>query len=894
MPRLCRMRLSSIGHDSARFDDLTLDFTDRKGRPTNSVLWLRNGGGKSSLLSLFFAGVRPGKRDFLGQRADEKVRRIEDYVGPRDHGVVVCEWELDAERSLFEDSGPRYLSGVFYERKEAGGDGEGDVAPLYFATLVSATEPDLTLEGLPLYGEQVSGKTRRTLSGFRRRLKQLDQQYPEQNVFVEDRNQRKFQDELASHGIDPEVFFYQIRMNEREGGVSERFSFAEDEDFVDFLLEMAFDQQHARQVQEQLSTFRQEIVERNEQLKPELEYCQGLIARLHKLAGVSRERAEVFRETRLAQDGLSALLQWTSTRVVDLKTEIEQSKTQLQESTQDADKARQAADMAHRLASVHHREACRLRLQDAQTEYDRFDAERVAAKRQKEIWRAAVPLARVWDARREALRLRDLLQAKLKEFAPDLEKLTKTATHFAYALDHDLATARRATDNRRSEATRLRDKAAQAREEASAAGESAAKDETLVQQVGQQLERARHEEQILREQGVIQAGETTVGDALARLARELQEIELALTEASSSLEETNRQQTETRTALGDAERNHSTIKSDQDRAQEALDRANAVRRALEADANLLRLLQTDQVDMEAAATGATIKATDELRRVTDAILRIGVEAAEDERAIHELGESGLLPPARDVESLLDWLRQRKVACWSGWKYIEENVPQQDRRALIQRLPHVAAGVLVARLDYERLGELFAAGDGGSAYRSRSPLVIAPVDAITDDQGVPWMVVGPTSDAHFDTNAGGRELAWLLEHKASRQKEIDQHQEWQEALASLKLRLEQHQTNHPRGWFSDRRQKLEIFASRLEEATQSVNRSEEWEAILGARPSQSSLAIRESAGHCQFQQALQSRMGGRMAFCACSSADRGRGFGSTGGRRREANAVGHRR
>ena len=85
-------------------------------------------------------------------------------------------------------------------------------------------------------------------------------------------------------------------MNEREGGVSERFSFAEDEDFVDFLLEMAFDQQHAQPGPGTTSTFRQEIVERNEQLKPELEYCQGLVARLHKLAGAFQERAEVFRE----------------------------------------------------------------------------------------------------------------------------------------------------------------------------------------------------------------------------------------------------------------------------------------------------------------------------------------------------------------------------------------------------------------------------------------------------------------------------------------------------------------------------------------------------------------------------------------------------------------------
>ena len=118
------MRLSSIGHDSARFDDLTLDFTDRQGSPTNSVLWLRNGGGKSSLLSLFFAGVRPGKRDFLGQRADEKVRRIEDYVGPTTTEWWSASGNWTPTAVFSTDPVPRYLSGVFYQRKEAGGDGK--------------------------------------------------------------------------------------------------------------------------------------------------------------------------------------------------------------------------------------------------------------------------------------------------------------------------------------------------------------------------------------------------------------------------------------------------------------------------------------------------------------------------------------------------------------------------------------------------------------------------------------------------------------------------------------------------------------------------------------------------------------------------------------------------
>ena|SRR5438094_1187140 len=88
MPRLRRMRLVSIGHDRARFEDVTLNFLNRAGKPSNSIVWLRNGGGKTSLLSLFFAGIRPNQRDFLGKRAEEGVRSIDDYVTSRDQGVV--------------------------------------------------------------------------------------------------------------------------------------------------------------------------------------------------------------------------------------------------------------------------------------------------------------------------------------------------------------------------------------------------------------------------------------------------------------------------------------------------------------------------------------------------------------------------------------------------------------------------------------------------------------------------------------------------------------------------------------------------------------------------------------------------------------------------------------
>lgn len=61
MPQLLKLRFVSLGHPQARMDDLVLRFQDEGGRASDSTLWLRNGGGKSSILNLFFAIVRPHK-----------------------------------------------------------------------------------------------------------------------------------------------------------------------------------------------------------------------------------------------------------------------------------------------------------------------------------------------------------------------------------------------------------------------------------------------------------------------------------------------------------------------------------------------------------------------------------------------------------------------------------------------------------------------------------------------------------------------------------------------------------------------------------------------------------------------------------------------------------------
>src|SRR5581483_11258662 len=62
MPQLLRLRFCNIGPRRARMDDLTLSMEDiTTGRATHSAIWLRNGGGKTTLIRLIFWLLCPDK-----------------------------------------------------------------------------------------------------------------------------------------------------------------------------------------------------------------------------------------------------------------------------------------------------------------------------------------------------------------------------------------------------------------------------------------------------------------------------------------------------------------------------------------------------------------------------------------------------------------------------------------------------------------------------------------------------------------------------------------------------------------------------------------------------------------------------------------------------------------
>src|SRR5437667_3242939 len=537
-------------------------------------------------------------------------------------------------------------------------------------------------------------------------------------------------------------------MNEREGGVAERFSFPQHEDFLDFLIEMAFDQNRAREVREQLTTFRHELVERNEQLKPELEYCRGMVVRLERMVGVERDRSVAYGDIETARRLLTVLSNSVFESLLALNSDQRRLESAIRESQASADAARSDADLSNRMAAVYRRQASRLRLTSIEQEYIAAEEAYIRAKRLKSIWSAARLLARVWEARRRATQLRDQLARKLQEFAPELAELSEIATRFANALEFEAVTLRSNEAQQRAAEATLKQSAAAAQESAGTFGEKAATAEAEVKRLRELLERAHSEMEHLRRSRVLLENEVSADEAAQRISKEIESLETRIREQGARIGSQTSVKTELITRGGDLVRSLRRLEGERAELETLWKRANDRRVELETDAALLRLLQTDKIDVQSAAARAVEVANEELRRTTETILRIRVEAAEDIRAIHWLeGDAALLPPSKDVDRLIQWLRNQRIVCWSGWEYIERNggPSPADRRKIVQRLPHVATGIVVADSQYDSTVEALSRHSQIENLRLMAPVAIVPAAAFSAEGEMIWTVVGPSSD-----------------------------------------------------------------------------------------------------------------------------------------------------
>ncbi|MFO0579201.1 MAG: hypothetical protein U1A78_34810 [Polyangia bacterium] len=750
MPRLLRLRLVSVGHAGARFDDLVLDLRDRAGMPTDSTLWLRNGGGKTSLLSLFFALLRPDKREFLGLKVTGKTEgrpnELKDFILPEDRSVVVSEWELDGGAALFADAEPqRYLTGVFYERRSGADD---DLQRLFFAGYAAAQDPALQVDGLPLHTSP-ERRSRRTLSAFRQEWLALRERHPSLQVTCTD-SQREWAQLLDSVGIDTELFAYQLRMNRRESGADELFRFSDHERFIDFLLEVAHTSELGDKLRQNLGTLRRELLERKDRLLPEQELVAGLLERLGPLIELAQERQRQRDAAGLVRADLDALRGYATARLDALSAERDAKLKEQDAARLRAVQAGQEAEAARRRAVGLRLRAAGARRQHAREELQRLEQRREEALRLRHLWDAAGPLRRALDAEQRAEENQRVLRERQQEHTPLREQTEQAAAELAAALDYEAAGLREESDRQSrlaQEEDRLARRASEDKAAARSAQERCRADIARATRALAEVEQRRAQ---LVAQGALRDGEKT-GAARDRLDAARQAAEREGEQQLAAAEHHRREAARLAEEQVPLERSQVEAQLRAQALTRALDEAHQAEREICSSPVLARLFQIEptEVRLEPLIEQALARLPAELDRIDQQKMQLRTERAEDERACFALERTGLLPPSPEVESALAQLPR----AWSGWQFLAENKADNlKRRACVRSAPHLAAGIVVRDADFVHAVETLTRG----AARFSVPVVIGSASSLLDAEPGGWQVFGPHSDAYFDRKAGQAE------------------------------------------------------------------------------------------------------------------------------------------
>ena len=195
-----------------------MDLRDAQGRAADSVIWAENGTGKSWLLSLSFSTYRPSQRLFLGKQAESKARELGDYVRDRDLGFVITEWDTTddrAEAALLADA-PRELLLVGQALSWRGLDRST-------GALRRRSSPSGRAVML-LSIHSLLGRLSRFLPSRRSATGLMQRKRPTRARRRPHNQPGGMADHIEKNHLDPELFTFQLRMNEREGGINNLFN----------------------------------------------------------------------------------------------------------------------------------------------------------------------------------------------------------------------------------------------------------------------------------------------------------------------------------------------------------------------------------------------------------------------------------------------------------------------------------------------------------------------------------------------------------------------------------------------------------------------------------------------------------------------------------------------
>jgi len=681
MPQLRAIRFEQVGHPDARLGGLRLDLCVA-GKPVHTALWLRNGGGKSSILSVLFTTLSPALRDFLGGKGHQR-RSLNDVVLGNETSHVAAEWSME--------DGRRMVTGCVLERQPKRGElGREDLRRWWYA-FRSDVLGGPKLDDLPVRDSERG--VRRNAVAFLDALDQANHRAPACELIRTD-NQRRWLEVLARHGLDPELFRYQLEMNKREGGAEELFSHVTTSaELVDLILRLAMSDEDAAQIATNLERYGGEL--RNKpRYELEATFLRAAVATLTPLANaaeqlveaegaLSERRQDVVRLHGKLRAAEAAALEQAEATVL----RGEELKPQQNALDRQGDRLLAASREARVLAAE--------RSVEEATNVSAAAGQWAVETAQEHIaWEACVELAQLRRAEAEAAAAQEAIDLSTVAARPVMEELRAAAitlTGMLFALE-DQATCRKDQAIAQGEQAEAAQHAAS--EQRAAEGRTEASLRTQLDQLEQRRSAVENEKARLVAAGVL------VEDEPPTVAAE--RIVLLLRQLTTSLDADEQAQGDEDAAalLAREEAGKHRLTAKQlaaERDKLAEERRTLVDEAAQMASNPL-VLAAAGGDRRDPVWQLRERLADLLRhnarRANRTLVDLEVASADDRRAVEAIGADGLLPPRPDVEAVLAALHAATIPGVAAWRYVAMHIPIEERAAVTLRHPDLADGVVV--------------------------------------------------------------------------------------------------------------------------------------------------------------------------------------------------------
>lgn len=761
MFRLRRLYLDSCGVADNRFSNLMVDLTDMSGQPTDAIVWLRNGAGKTTMLSLLLALILPDRRDFLATRT--KHRYLEDLILPDDTAHVVAEW--------VGPDGELLLTGAVYEW-------EGRIRPTDYNTKGKdrlrrtwwciAPEPDIdgaTLDTLPF--------TLRTKGTYDRdkfcaHIHGLAAQGVD--AVVASQSITEWHNALRERRFDPELFRYFTEVNAAEGGIDGLFAGIDSPaEFVRYLLKFVGDHQRVEPVRDLLKDTAAEIRKRPTYVA-EKEFCEQAQSKVVALGTARQDLDDAGRTNDEERCRAAQFKRALLDEAAVAETRQDNAQLRVGEIEEILSGIRSTTDLWRFRAAHYRMKAAEFRLQSARATAETAQARKDAAALDVTAWTAVEHHMQLQRRKQALATQQQALEEKTREARPLQDKVDQARAHLAGALQRDITAAQIEITELGAQIDTHNELAGTARGEWEAAERLRLRLESEQEAVHTAIAEFDKQRQQLV-QSVVLGAEETLTSAETRLTKAAKDAhaEVERLEHKHEASESEISCAATRLeadaeAVSAASGHHSQIRGE-------LDRLSKRSQELADSARLRTLLQTDVVDLDHGADDALTKLDEAIAAAERELIELKEAIAAGERAIHALRTDGLLPPRLQVQKVLDELEAAGITAVSGWRYLAENIDAADHGRHIAELPAAVDGIIVYTDNLNHVASLV-----------RGPVdeavVLSPA-GVFDGHPTPQFVLGPRPAQH---------------NKAAATHELAQRNTRHDTLVEQRDRLEAQRTN----------------------------------------------------------------------------------------------------